>query len=90
MQNLSEVSFCLPGLKAKQLRQYCSNSTGKLYVAGFRSLKATSLDKLKKALVHVEEELRDPDIFEDFFKFSFKFCLTVSLGSLSLCPYISY
>lgn len=43
---------------------------------GFRSLKATSLDKLKKALPLVEEELKDPDIFQDFLEFAFKFCLT--------------
>ena len=44
------------------------------------------MDKVKKALVLVEEELRDSDIFLDFFEFAFKFCLTVRLSRTnSLC-----
>ena len=50
--------------------------------AGFHSLRVQSLDKVKKALILVEEELRDSEIFLDFFEFAFKFCLTVSLPTL--------
>ena len=47
-------------------------------LAGFHSLRVQTLDKVKKALILVEEELRETDIFLDFFEFAFKFCLTVS------------
>ena len=49
-----------------------------LHDTGFHALRVQSLDKVKKALVLVEEELRDPDLFLDFFEFAFKFCLTVA------------
>lgn len=48
----------------------------KEFERGFHSLRVQSLDKVKKALILVEEELRDSEIFLDFFEFAFKFCLT--------------
>ncbi len=47
---------------------------------GLRALGATTLDKLKKALPKLEEEVdSNPAAFSSFFTFAFKFCLTVSL-----------
>jgi len=43
---------------------------------GFQRLRVNSLAGVKQALLSVEEEVKDPDAFLDFFEFAFKFCLT--------------
>lgn len=56
--------------------------------AGLAGLKVTTLDKLKKALPGLEEEVAsDPDAFQDFYMFAFRFCLTVSLAAMLVCWY---
>lgn len=55
------------------------------HLAGFIFLRVQTLDKVKKALILVEEELRDSEIFLDFFEFAFKFCLTVSFAFYTYC-----
>lgn len=45
---------------------------------GLRALNATTIDKLRKALPKLEEEVdANPEAFSSFFTFAFKFCLTV-------------
>lgn len=50
--------------------------------AGLASLKATTVAQVKRALPSLEEEIdMDPDAFQDFCTFAFKFLLTVcSMG----------
>ncbi|CAL8462542.1 g2075 [Coccomyxa elongata] len=44
---------------------------------GLRALNATTIDKLRKALPKLEEEVdANPEAFSSFFTFAFKFCLT--------------
>lgn len=52
---------------------------------GLRALNATSLDKLRKALPKLEEEVdSNPEAFSSFFTFAFKFCLTVGSQALDI------
>jgi len=48
-----------------------------IFYPGFQRLRVNSLSSVKQALVLVEVELKDPNVFLDFFEFAFKFCLTV-------------
>ncbi|XP_051151992.1 uncharacterized protein LOC127265975 [Andrographis paniculata] len=43
---------------------------------GLKALKADTMPKLKKALPHLEREVRGPSNFADFYAYAFKYCLT--------------
>ncbi|CAI9285670.1 unnamed protein product [Lactuca saligna] len=43
---------------------------------GLKSLRADTLKKLKKELSELEREVAKPNNFEDFYRFSFRYCLT--------------
>jgi DCN1-like protein 4/5 len=43
---------------------------------GLKSMRVDSLDKLKKALPQLQQEVTSPYHFKDFYTFSFKYCLT--------------
>ncbi|KAK9130490.1 hypothetical protein Sjap_010977 [Stephania japonica] len=43
---------------------------------GLKALRADTITKLKKALPELEKEVRRPQVFLDFYSFSFQYCLT--------------
>nr|PNR60386.1 hypothetical protein PHYPA_003179 [Physcomitrium patens] len=43
---------------------------------GLKSMRVDSLDKLRKALPSLQQEMVSPYNFKDFYTFSFKYCLT--------------
>lgn len=43
---------------------------------GLRAMRVDSIDKLKKALPALQQEVGNPYHFKDFYTFSFKYCLT--------------
>ena len=53
---------------------------------GLRALNASTVDRLRKALPKLEEEVdSNPAAFSSFFTFAFKFCLTVSRARERSC-----
>ncbi|KAG0486575.1 hypothetical protein HPP92_008670 [Vanilla planifolia] len=43
---------------------------------GLKALRADNLSKLKKALPELEKEVLRPQNFQDFYAYSFRYCLT--------------
>eukprot|EP00897_Mesotaenium_endlicherianum_P009225 jgi/Mesen1/8330/ME000046S07719 len=43
---------------------------------GLRVMRVDSIDKLKKALPALQNEVASPHLFADFYKFAFEYCLT--------------
>lgn len=57
------------------------------FVRGVKQLNAATLDKLRKSLPKLEDEVSsDPEAFSSFFTFAFKYLLTVGRFSLSSHP----
>lgn len=43
---------------------------------GLKAMRVDTIDKLKKALPGLQQEVANPDVFRDFYTFSFQYCLT--------------